>query len=193
MKNERTRTTSGSAGPRHLVNDTVVNVAQLLQEQIGASRRFTLELDWFSLDTDMMARDVEATIQLLRVEEGIMAVGHVRGIAMLECVRCLELYEQPFESELEQLYRPMLDLHHDRVAGDDDSDDDAEVGEIDDLNQLDFAEPLRQFAILGLPMRPHCGEECPGPPVDLEETDTGDHRFAPLAALLEDQPDTGEE
>lgn len=176
------------------MNDTVVNVAQLLQEQVGATRHFTLELDWFALDTDMMARDVEASIQLLRVAGGIMAVGHVRGVAMLECVRCLEVYDQPFEGDLEQLYRPMLELHHEWVDSDEDAeDDDTEVGEIDDLNQLDFAEPLRQFAILGLPMRPQCGEDCPGPPVDIEETETGDHRFAPLAALLDDESDAGEE
>lgn len=192
-RKHRTHQHSGAVAVRHLSNDTIVNVAQLLQEQVGATRRFKVELDWFALDTDLMARDVTADVELMRVAHGIMLRAKIAGTAMIECVRCLEMYDQPFVAEAEQLYRPILDLHHGFVVGEDEEDGpdgfDGDVGEIDDINEMDFAEPIRQFAILSLPMQPTCGDDCPGPPVDLSGDDEIDRRFAPLAALLEDAPD----
>lgn len=196
-KKHRNHQHSGAVAVRHLTNDTIVNVAQLLQEQVGATRRFVVELDWFALDTDLMARDVTANVELMRVAQGIMLRATISGTAMIECVRCLEMYDQPFTAEAEQLYRPILDLHHGFVVGEakEDGPDgfEGDTGEIDDINELDFAEPFRQFAILNLPMQPTCGEECPGPPVDLSGDEEGDRRFAPLAALLEDAPEAEDE
>lgn len=192
-KKHRNHQHSGSVTVRHLHNDTIVNVAQLLQESVGATRRFTVELDWFALDTDLMAHDVTADVELMRVAQGIMLRARIAGIALIECVRCLEMYDQPFVARAEQLYRPILDLHHDFAAGESEEDGpdgfDGDVGEIDDINELDFAEPFRQFSILSLPMRPTCGEDCPGPPLDLGGGEELDRRFAPLAALLDDAPE----
>lgn len=177
---------------RDLENDTVVNVAQLLQETTGATRSFRLSLDWFALDTDLMARDVTGTLKLMRLADGVMLSGEIEGVALIECVRCLEIYEQPFAGEIEQEYRDMMDLA--MAAVDEEEDDDLanEIGEIDDVNEIDMAEPIRQFAILALPMRPNCGDDCPGPDIEVDEASEIDHRLAPLAELLEDASDAGD-
>ncbi len=177
---------------RDLENDTVVNVAQLLQETTGATRRFRLSLDWFALDTDLMARDVSGTLTLMRLANGVMLSGEIQGIALIECVRCLEIYEQPFVGELEQEYRYMLDLAMAAVDDDEDGDLAGEMGEIDDVNEIDLAEPIRQFAILALPMRPNCGDDCPGPEIEEDDAPEVDHRLAPLAELLDDASDVGD-
>jgi len=177
---------------RDLENDTVVNVAQLLQETTGATRTFRVSLDWFALDTDLMARDVTGTFTLMRLVDGILLSGDVRGIALIECVRCLEIYEQPFVAEVEQEYRSMFDIAMAAVDEDDDEDLANEIGEIDEANEIDMAEPIRQFAILALPMRPDCGDDCPGPDFEQEAGPEIDHRLAPLAELLDDAGDVGD-
>lgn len=177
---------------RDLENDTVVNVSRLLQETTGATRSYRISLDWFALDTDLMARDVTGTLTLMRLADGILLRGTISGAAFVECVRCLEIYEQPFEAELEQEYRSTFDVAMATVDDDEDeSDIVGEVGEIDEANEIDMAEPIRQFAILSLPMRPYCGEDCPGPDIELESGPEIDHRMAPLAELLDDSHDVG--
>lgn len=176
-----------------LRNDTVINVARLLQEPVGSSRRIALQLDWFALDTDMMSRDLTGDLRLTRITDGIMLGGTIEGIAMIECVRCLEIYDQPFKTEVEQVYRPLIDMHSGFVVSESYPDEDEnEVGEIDEGHELDLAEPLRQFAILALPMQPICGPDCPGPEIEQDEEEAGDHRFAALAALLDESNDTGD-
>jgi len=176
---------------RDLENDTVVNVSRLLQETTGATRSFRLSLDWFALDVDLMARDITGTLKLMRLADGIMLVGEIRGTALIECVRCLEIYPQPFVAEVEQEYRLMMDLA--MAVGGDEGEDDlvAEFGEIDEANEIDMAEPIRQFAILSLPMRPFCGDDCPGPDIEVEDGPEIDHRLAALAELLDDTGDVG--
>ena len=177
---------------RDLENDTVVNVSRLLQEATGATRSFRLSLDWFALDTDLMARDIHGTLKLMRLADGLLLSGTISGIALIECVRCLEIYEQPFTTELEQEYRLLMDLA--MQVGEDAEAEDliSELGEIDEANEIDTAEPIRQFAILSLPMRPNCGDDCPGPDIEVEEGPEIDHRLAALATLLDNASDTGD-
>jgi len=177
---------------RDLENDTVVNVSRLLQETTGATRSFRLSLDWFALDTDLMARDITGEMTLMRLVDGILLRGKISGIGLIECVRCLEIYEQPFEVEVEQEYRSIFDVAMSSVSDEEDAEPVSEIGEIDEANELDMAEPIRQFAILSLPMRPDCGEDCPGPDIELESESEIDHRMAPLAELLDDVRDTGD-
>jgi uncharacterized metal-binding protein YceD (DUF177 family) len=75
---------------------------------------------------------------------------------------------------------------------DGETDLESEIGEIDEANEMDAAEPIRQFAILALPMRPHCGENCPGIGLEVETESEIDHRMAALAALLDDSAETEE-
>jgi uncharacterized protein len=176
---------------RDLENDTRVNVARLLQETSGASRDYRLKLDWFALDADLMARDVHGNLRLMRVADGIMLSGAIEGIALIECVRCLEIYEQPFATEVEQEYRPMWEVSHLHVEREPETDVDGEVGEIDEANEIDLAEPIRQFIILSLPMRPDCGPDCPGTGIEEEAEPEGDRRLAVLAELLDEHAETG--
>jgi uncharacterized protein len=142
---------------RDLENDTVVNVSRLLQETTGATRSFRISLDWFALDTDLMARDITGEMTVMRLVDGILLRGKINGIALIECVRCLEIYEQPFEVEVEQEYRSIFDVAMSSVSDEEDAETVSEIGEIDEANELDMAEPIRQFAILSLPMRPDSG------------------------------------
>jgi uncharacterized metal-binding protein YceD (DUF177 family) len=65
------------------------------------------------------------------------------------------------------------------------SNDDDERFAINDAHELDIRAPLRQELIVSLPMRPDCGDRCPGPPaIDDDGEEEIDNRFAALGALL---------
>lgn len=169
-----------------LYNDTIINIAQLLKENVGASRRYILRLDWFALDQDIMARDVEADAKVTRINTGVLVTGHTSGTALIECVRCLEMYEQPFADEFDQEYRPTIDIRSGVPVTQPEPNE--ELGVIDDMHQLDLAEPIRQVAIVALPIKPICREECPGLPEQATlALGSVDERFEALERLLREE------
>lgn len=169
---------------QQLQNDTAINVAGLLKGQIGQVREFALALDRFPLDDGLVADDVAGTIRLTRLHDGVMARVAASGAVDMECVRCLRRYRQPFDVEFNEEYRQTVDV---RTGAEVEVDMDEDTARIDDNHLLDIGEVLRQEIVLALPMRPDCGEQCPGPDlVDDGEEPVVDDRLAALASLLED-------
>lgn len=174
-----------------LHNETVVNVAALLKEKVGATRAYPLTLERFQLDQDLFAEDVSGNVKLTRLSDEIIAGIRARGTVTLECQRCLRTYAQPFRAEFDEEFREAYDVR--TGAGVRSGRKDDERFSIDENHELDFSEPLRQEILVSLPMRPACGDECPGP--DLLESgddETVDDRLAALAVLLDDERATDE-
>lgn len=173
-----------------LHNDTAINVVGLLKGPVGTARRYGLRLDRFPLAADVAAVDMLGETRLTRLRDGIMAAVEVAGTVELECVRCLRAYAQPFVAEFAEEYRPTVDVRTgaglDEVAV---LDDDAVAATIDENHELDLGEVLRQEILVALPMRPDCGEDCPGPESLLGAPPAAprDERFAALERLLEDE------
>ncbi len=163
-----------------LQNDTVVNVAQLLKEQVGATREVEAHLDRFPLDVDLEARDVTATTRLTRIATGILAAGRLTGTARVVCVRCLEEFDTPFTADFEVEYRPTIDVRSGLPLPLPETD---EVLTISENHELDLGEIWREAIILALPMRPICGELCPG---FVEEWPTAEEAADERLAILED-------
>lgn len=171
--------------PIPIHNDTAVNVVALLKDQVGAFRNYRLTLDEFPLDGELVARNIEGRFRLVRLSDEIMAMVEARGVAALECQRCLRTYDQPFSVKFEEEFRLSIDL---ATGADLAVDDDDERFGISDNHELDIAEPLRQEILVSLPMRPVCGDDCPGPDrVESGADDDVDDRFAALADLLGDE------
>jgi uncharacterized metal-binding protein YceD (DUF177 family) len=167
-----------------LRNDTAINVAGLLQAPTGSIRTYGLRLDRFPLDHDLAAADVHGEVKLTRLREGVMASVQVGGRVELECVRCLRAYDQSFATEFNEEYCQTVDVRTGLGLALDAAPDD-ETFIIDDNHELDVGEALRQEILVSLPMRPDCGELCPGPDV-VESGDASpfDSRFAALERLL---------
>jgi len=171
-----------------LRNDTIFNVAQLMKDDLGSARIVTLDLDEFALDDDLIAIDVHGDLRLIRIIHGILASGKIKGLALVECVRCLEMFEQPFEADFDQEYRPTIDVRSGMLV--DPPAPEEEFGTIDEVHELDLSEPMRQVAILSLPIKLICREECPGlPEANVGEEETGDRRLGVLNQLLEAELD----
>lgn len=176
--------------PRALRNDTAVNVAGLLRDQTGAARHYRLLLDALVIDGEMTAREIDGELKLTRLGGGILASVEATGTAAIICVRCLREYDQQFAVTFDEEYRQMVDLRTgvdlvDAIAGDEG------FSRIDENHELDVAEPLRQEILVALPMRPDCGDGCPGPDVlevgGDDEDEAIDERLAALASLLPDE------
>jgi uncharacterized protein len=182
-----------------LVDETVVNVATLLQDDLGARRTYTIRLDQFPLADELTASRLEGEVTLTRLRDQILAAVDVSGGALVECVRCLRRYEEPVRARFSEPFRQVVDVrtgHALRESRQVDADDD-DAFEIDENHLIDLREAIRQNVLLELPMRPDCGDECPGPDLALLAEDDaeddgvdegpGDARFAALSALLDGQ------
>jgi len=171
-----------------ITGDTAVHVAQFLQEPVGATRQRSLAADELPLDGDTVARGLQAEVRLTRIPTGILADGRATATVALECMRCLEEYEQPVEAQFADEYRPTVDI----VSGVElPPADDADVDTFPIMAEhvLDLGESLRQAILLALPMAPHCREDCPGLVNEAEQADeAGDDRLAILGQLLPSEP-----
>ena len=177
-----------------LHDDLVLKVSSLLLEDVGSVRTVEVTLTSFELDDTLMARNVSADIRLIRLNAGILAQGSASGVVEMECVRCLNLFEQPFTVRFTEQFRQTTDIRDGRgttSAREDDGwdEDDNELAfEINDAHELDLTELLRQWIVLALPMTPVCGPDCPGPqPIDNDTEAPVDDRFAALQQLLDDE------
>jgi uncharacterized protein len=169
-----------------LRNDTAINVAGLLQAQTGSTRSYGLGLDRFPLDGEMAAENVRGEVKLTRLRTGVMARVSAEGVVALECARCLRVYDQGFATEFAEEYRQTVDVRTGvGLPPEPEAEVDEETSTIDENHELDLAEVLRQEILVALPMRPDCGEACPGPDVvESGEAGPDDDRFAALARLL---------
>lgn len=173
-----------------LHNETVVNVAALLKEHVGSTRTYRLSIDQLTLDQNLEAKDVTGSVRLTRLTGEIIAGVRVSGSVDLECQRCLGIYPQPFTARFEEEFRETVDVRTGAgVSTFLDGED--EHFDISENHELDFGEPLRQEIIVALPMRPACGDQCPGPDLlEVGNDDVIDNRFAELAKLLDDDSAT---
>lgn len=190
-----------AGGGASQVIGTHLNVAQVLKEPVGATRRYGLRVDDLPLGEARLARAITGTVKLMRVGKGLLVTGESRATVDSTCVRCLEDYTQPITLELEEEYRPSIDVGSGlgiTYSGPDDA------GEVDffligDDHVLDLSDGLRQAIWLSVPMAPRCREDCPGipftdteaPEVAAEEAPSVarapglDARLAVLQRLLE--------
>src|SRR5262249_41790007 len=85
--------------------------------------------------------------------------GRVRSAARLECVRCLRTFDLPITADLTVVM--------DRAAGRSRLGHEHELERDDDMKfhdgrLLDLREEARAALLLGLPITPHCREDCRG-------------------------------
>ena len=97
--------------------------------------------------------EIELKLRLEAVMEGVLVSGTVSGVAVGECIRCLEEVRLPLQASIAELFT----YPENRVS--EDEDEDVRLVEEDLIN----LEPvLRDAVVLALPFQPVCREDCPG-------------------------------
>jgi uncharacterized protein len=134
-----------------------INVSQLLKSPIGTTRNY--EVDEKLLVGEETSH-VRGEVNLLRTNRGILVTGRLETEIGLTCSRCLGQFHQPVTLEIEEEYFPSIDI----LTGSqiDVPEDEPDAFVIDQNNILDLSEAIRQYALLAVPMKPLCKENCAG-------------------------------
>ena len=135
-----------------------INVSQLLKESIGSTRNYELSgtVDITGEGVDSKA---QGEIMLTRTIHGILAKGTLHTEAKTICSRCLSSFSYPLILNIEEEYFPTIDVSSGAPLS-----SPAEPGcfTIDEYHVLDLTEAIRQYALLAIPMKPLCREDCAG-------------------------------
>lgn len=186
-------------------SDLVFNVAQLLKERVGSTRKFHFDTPNLVLDADpgegeaLHAQQVHGDVKVTRLSDGLLVQGDMDAKVLLECSRCLESFTTPVDARLEEQYLPTIDVETGAPMRREEFDENDQAFEIDQNHMMDLTEPVRQALLVALPMKPLHSEDCKGICLqcgaNLNHTDCGhaddapDNRWSGLRELrIEDFP-----
>jgi uncharacterized protein len=169
------------------------NVAQLLKAAVGTSRQYDLNEDITEIDAGLeIAEPLTGKVRFLRTSDGVLVTGRLHTAASVACRRCLKSSGLPVDIDLEEHFRPSVDVNTGAVIPADDDED--TVTRTDRQHNLDLTEVVRQSLLLALPMYPLCSPQClglcPSCGADLNtepctcQSEEGDPRLAALRKLL---------
>ncbi len=135
-----------------------INVSQLLKEPVGSERDYQIN-DAVNIMENGNSSIVQGDIKLIRTNRSILVKGRFDARVEIACARCLNLFGCPLKLDFEEEYIPSID-----IAGNDFSsyDDEPDVFTIDDNQIIDLTEAIRQYALMALPMKPLCRQDCSG-------------------------------
>ena len=156
------------------------DVSALTKAPLGTSLTLNVDTGPQSL-IDLELDFLRGTIQVVRVQGGLLVQGTVESRLGLECVRCLEPFVLPIALELEEIFRlPGAGLRPDGLYA------------VGDDGWLDLAPLLREQAWVAIPMKPLCRADCKGlcpqcgATLNLESCTCEAERVDPRLALLKD-------
>lgn len=134
-----------------------MNVSQLLQEPIGATRRYQVD-EALDISGDGNQSPVRGECRLLRTQEGILVNCEIDTEVALNCNRCDVAYQQPLHVEFEEEFVPTIDVHSGVAL----EPPEPGVFTIDDHHILDISEAVRQYALTAIPLKALCSKACAG-------------------------------
>jgi uncharacterized protein len=134
-----------------------INVSQLLKSTIGTIRTYEVD-DRVQIGDERPL--VQGTVTLLRTNRGILVTGRLRVSLQLTCSRCLNQFEHSVALKLEEEFFPTIDVLTGVAVGI--PEDEPGAFTVDESNVLDLSEAIRQYAMMAVPMKPLCREDCPG-------------------------------
>ncbi len=140
------------------------NVAQLLKEPVGSTRDYELD-EPVDITGNGVGTQVKGKVRLTRTNRGILVRGTVNTGVEVTCSRCLSQFRCPLTFTIEEEYFPVIEVNSGAPLSPPD-----EPGSfiIDEHHILDLTEAIRQYALLAMPMKPLCREDCTGLSPKLE-------------------------
>ena len=166
------------------------NVSQLLKDSVGSRRSYPLDETFDALQETGTSR-VRGQVTLTRTDVGVWISGPIEANAFSTCSRCLNPAECPVHFGIDEEYLTTVDI----AGGGAITVPEVEEGAftLDPNHILDLTEAVRQYAIINLPMKPLCRQDCAGLcftcGANLNDGGCGcsapvDSRWSPLLGLL---------
>lgn len=137
------------------------NVSQLLKGPTGSVRQYKLHEDIGALEPHLAPLSaLDGAITMTRTGDGILVKGALHTTIEVACRRCLELFATPLRFNLEEEFKPTIDITTGvKVPL---LEDGEPATRIDGHHILDLSEVIRQDLLLTLPMYPVCRSKCKG-------------------------------
>jgi uncharacterized protein len=168
-------------------NPLRLDVSYLVKGSPGTHKEFDFNFPQLNFSSDFTLVDVQGKIAVSTTEDGVVAEGSLRALTQLSCNRCLDDYWQPLNIEFTEIFS----THPISENG-----DDLEESYLPSDGSIDLTPILRDYALLDIPIRHVCREDCKGlcPTcgANLNQEDCGhkqeslDPRMAALGDLLEE-------
>jgi uncharacterized protein len=127
-----------------------LNVGFLLNESIGCSRNVEYNVDSVQLGEDLKVNALQGSLDLTRTSLGILVEGSLQGKLSLECVRCLNSFDQNLTGVFEDLFVYPASRADDPLLA------------IPETAVLDLTPVLREYLLLDVPIQPLCRPDCKG-------------------------------
>jgi uncharacterized protein len=135
-----------------------INVSQLLQEPIGASREYGVN-EVVNITGDKEGSTVKGNCRLLRTQSSILTRCSLKTDIKLACSRCLRQFNQNLHLDFEEEFFPTVDVATGAPLP---PPEETSTFTIDKNHILDLTEAVRQYSLLAVPMKPLCSKECAG-------------------------------
>lgn len=126
------------------------NIGYLLNKPAGFFRDAELKLDQVFIEPDLDITNLDFSYRLSRVQEGVLLQAKLRGTIPAQCVRCLCDTTVTVSAPVNEIYffpekvREATDLV------------------IPDDGYIDFAELIRDYLLLSVPINVVCKPDCKG-------------------------------
>jgi len=133
-----------------------INVSQQLKAPVGSIRDYEVSE---VVDIAGGGSLVQGDLRLMRTDRSILAKGTLHTEVEVTCSRCLSLFSCPLTLNIEEEYFPMVDVVSGAFLL---VPDEPGCFTIDEHHTLDLTEAICQYALLAIPMKPLCGEDCAG-------------------------------
>jgi uncharacterized protein len=176
-----------------ILHELQFNVAQLLKEATGATRKYEVNADIENeFDKDVIAiSPLTGQVEFLRTGPNILVTGLLKTTIQKTCGRCLTDFTTPVSIELVEEFYPVIDINTGVPLPSSPQIDQANL--IDEQNMLDLVEVVRQELVVmsdGIlycrpeckGLCPHCGQDRNVASCDCQENQI-DPRWAGLQAL----------
>jgi len=132
------------------------NVSGLLKSSIGAARNYRVSDTVNISGSDSL---VQGNVSLVRTNRGILVKATLNTGVEVNCSRCLNLFRAPLTLEIEEEYFPVINIESGISLS---LPDEPGCFTIDEQHILDLTEAVRQYALLAIPMKLLCRENCAG-------------------------------
>jgi uncharacterized protein len=125
-----------------------INVGFLRNEPLGSFRDIHFQFDEIQLSPDFIVKDLSGGAHISRTPQGLIFECKFQATSTLECVRCLEPFEQVLNAEFSEVfsYKNIEFTESSLLVPED--------GNID-LDPL-----VREYLLLDSPIKPLCKPDC---------------------------------
>ena len=133
-----------------------INVSGLLKSAIGTMRDYQLSGTINISGSDSL---VKGEVSLVRTDRGILVKAVLATEVELGCGRCLSRFRLPLAMKIEEEYFPVVDVVSGGALT---QPNEPGCFTLDEHHDLDLTEAIRQYALMAVPMKPLCREDCAG-------------------------------